>query len=256
MLGPTVVLAVYICMAWAVRQDTVNAVGTSILFGFQLPHSGQYYQNAARRLEYLPHNPEEVEQLLDAALVRAPANGSIFFETFQHYQERDCCQEKAAMLLQQSLKRSPSSLKIYPEAAAYFLKIGDTDKAIQCFRIATMKDPGMVYKMFPILVRAQLKPAQITRVIARNKESLGVLAAYLAKLGPSQKEEWLRTVTELHTLDIDPKQLLVSAEQAIRLHELNLAREYAEKALLYSTTKKNAENLLQKISRLQLSAQG
>ena len=248
-----ILLTVYSFFCQMVYQDRSLAARKKVPTPVRGPHSGSYYMQAAEYLQYAPHAPGEIDRLYQNAMIHSPADGKVFMSYFQYLQSRNCCADQASRAIYEATRRSPASTKPYAVAIAYFLDLGRKEEAFAYFKKAIEMEPDSARVLFSLIGSQDLSVEEIVRITPRNTEGLSFLAEYLSRQGPSQKEEWYRTVKELHSIPVEPDEILRTAEQAFHLDDLGLARRYAEMAWNYPETQSRAKKLLDKLSRKKMS---
>ncbi|MCI0415991.1 hypothetical protein L0222_24715 [bacterium] len=239
-------LAAYSFLCLLVYADSLLAVNKpGRMFGTGL-HSGEYCADAAYRLQFRSHIPSEVHHLYSTALVRSPADYNIFLDYFIHLRYLECCKDQTGKLMRGALERNPSSVRLYVRAVNYFLQTGNQTEALLYFQEAVKMQPETLHQLFAI-AGERVSVEEIIRVTPRTTETLPILAQVLARKGPETKHEWLRTIQELHSKEVEPSLNMKTAEQAMKFGELELAKQYAEAALRHPETEGQARKMLAKI---------
>jgi tetratricopeptide (TPR) repeat protein len=248
-VGLMVLMGIFCFAAWFVLQDRRYSSGEADFRMLAGPHSGSFYAELAKYGQYQPHQPSEIDRLFQLAAIRSPADSKNFAAYFEYLYARNCCLQKEAKLIQAALNRSPTSFRFYPLTVEYLLKTGEKEKAFQYFQKAVQMDPRKFRRLLPIAAENNVSAEEIIRLTPKNVEGLSALAEYLAHQGPSYRDQWLRTIEEIHSMHVQPMYLLKTAEQALRMGEKTLAKKYANLALNHPETANRAKKLLTKIDR-------
>ena len=242
-------MSVFFLLCWVVYSD-----GSYATYGTSRPslsgvHSGGYFARAANVLQYYPHDPAQVDDLFKRSIKKSPANWNTVVAYFQFLRDRNCCIEQSTQLIRSILRRNPATMRLYLSAVAFFFETGQKEEAFHYFQKVANMEPRTLRDLIAIAGRNDITVPELIRITPKTPEGLGLLATYLAKRGLTYKEEWLRIVQELHSFPVEPQQRLMTAEQAVRMGEIELAKEYAELALKYPETHANAKRILAKLSK-------
>jgi tetratricopeptide (TPR) repeat protein len=248
-IGILILVGLYCFVSRFILEDRLFIAGAGpfrMSFG---PHSGQYNVELARQRQYQPHQPAEIDRLFQLAASRSPADSRIFAEYLEYLYARNCCIEQSSRLIQAALDRRPTSLKYYPVTVEFLLRTNEKEKAFRYFQKAVQMNPRILRTLIPIAVRNNVSVEEIISLTPRNIEGLSVLSDYLARAGPAYLARWLETIKDLQSMQHEPRQFLRIAEQALRLGEIDLAKQYAHQALRFPDTATGAKKILSKIDR-------
>lgn len=246
-----ILLAAYGILCSYVYKDSLLAFSEpGRISGLNL-HSGKYCSTAANWLQFRSHDPSEVKRLFKTAAVRSPADFDVFLSYFIYVSSQQCCKQQAGKLIRATVERNPSNVRLYLTAVNHFLNAGQKKEALLYFHKAVQMQPGnkTLRQLFAI-AGDRITIEEIIGILPRTPETLSFLAQVLANKGAEAKEEWIRTIRELHSKEIEPSLNMKTAEQALKLGELELAKQFAEAALRHPETEANARKMLDKIERV------
>jgi tetratricopeptide (TPR) repeat protein len=239
--------AIFLYACWFCFQDSIRVhyPGSRVFRKF---HSAPYYANLAYGLQYRLHDPSEVESLYENAIHRAPANWNNYIGYANYLESKSCCKQKIADLMGAATETNPSLMRLYPAVVRIDLEVGNRQGALHYFQKAIQLDPGSLRELIPVLAERE-SYMEVLNLVPHTEESLAIFAQYLSRQGSDAKETWLLTIQELHKMPVDAAQNLRTAEQALKMYEFNVAKQYAQLALSSPATEERARKILAKVEK-------
>jgi tetratricopeptide (TPR) repeat protein len=144
-LGTCVALAT-VCIGFAVRAFLADRFSQKLdLASLQMaarlePGNAEYQYRLGRYFLQTQHSPETAESFFKSAVALNSHNASYWFELSRTYQRlASADQQKDA--LQRAIAADPSTPEVAWDAANLYWSLGDTDKALQEFRVVLEQDP-------------------------------------------------------------------------------------------------------------------
>jgi tetratricopeptide (TPR) repeat protein len=103
------------------------------------PRNAEYQYRLGHYFLQTQNDPETAAQFLKSAIALNPHKATYWLELSRTYRRAKSDQQKDA--LQHALAADPSTPEVAWEAANFYWALGETDKALQEFRVVVEKDP-------------------------------------------------------------------------------------------------------------------
>lgn len=207
------------------NQDLVARIGLPIP-----PHGPGFYRLVAERLQYYPHNPQQIPDLYRTAIRKGPADYHNFFEYAYYLSTRNCCRQVVVDSLRECIRRAPMYPDMYRSAASYYLISGDRPAALASVHRALELEPSGAQTLYALLEQHGSDLHTLEQVTPQQPDPMIELCRYLRSRGDFAENELESCVIKSTGLKLDAQQGLAVAELAAAAGMEDIALRYSKAA--------------------------
>ena len=207
-----------------------------------------FSREAARRLPYYHHEPQQIDAFYRIAILKAPADYQSYLLYSYYLASKGCCSEKITSLLAQAERRCPSCVERYNRWQNHFLELGDLSRALPYYRRTLDLDPDSAQKIYRLLEQHGCAISTLEEVTPMNTGPLLQLCAYLAGEGDCGKASLNRILDKLDAMPLDSEQRLNVAAFELHTGAVALAKKQANRAAAMQEDRLRALQLLAEIA--------
>lgn len=194
------------------------------------PHSPGFYRLVADRLQYYPHNPQQIPVLYRMAIRKGPADYHNFFEYAYYLSARNCCRQVVVDSLRECIRRAPTYPDMYRIAASYYLASGDKPAALSSVRRALELESSGAQALYALLEQHGSDLHTLERVTPQQPDPMIQLCRYLGGRGDFAEIEFGSCVVKAAGLKLDAQQGVAVAELAAEAGLEDIALRYSKAA--------------------------
>jgi tetratricopeptide (TPR) repeat protein len=210
-------------------------------------YEAAFFRKLAERIQFVPHDPGDVQKLFEHAIIRAPADYRNFLSYGIYVSSSKCCRDRAPFYFAEAVRRKSYDLRIYQDAAKFLLASGHRKEAFLYCKQILARDSSVSADVYRLIERNGGSLEDLIRITPRKGESLISLSAYLSSKKSGSRSQLQRVLLELEAMSMKPEQMVAAARNALKAGNLDWARTQAENAMKHPETQIDASLIVASI---------